>query len=201
MVQPEIESPATEVGPRLRELRIERDLSLRELARLSGISANALSQIERGLTSPSVSTLYRLVEGLKVPITAVFQAEPRRENVVFRKVDQRARASFPFGLWEGLGGDAFVGKVEPFNLTLNPAADSGAEAIVHTGNEFVICLEGHLGYTVEDQSFELFAGDSLLFAARLRHRWRNLGDEPARMVVVLSGFESYESPMGFHFPE
>ena len=71
MSPPNSETPASEVGQRLRELRQERRLSLRELARLSGISANALSQIERGLTSPSVSTLYRLVEGMNLPTTVV----------------------------------------------------------------------------------------------------------------------------------
>ena len=54
-----------DVGGRLRELRQERDLSMRSLARLSGLSTNALSMIERGRTSPSVSTLYKLSEALE----------------------------------------------------------------------------------------------------------------------------------------
>ena len=55
------------VGRRLRGLREARGISMRKLARLSGLSANALSMIERGKTSPSVSTLYKLAEAMGMP--------------------------------------------------------------------------------------------------------------------------------------
>ncbi len=187
-----------EVGQRLRELREQRRISMRELGRLSGISVNALSQIERGQSSPSVSTLYRLVDALGVPITAIFHAEPQREEIVFRSAAQRTKVPFPKGLWEGLGGEAFVGKVQPFMLTLESGADSGAQVIVHTGHEFVMCLQGSLEYTVEGKKYVMEPGDSLLFAARLRHCWRNPGNIVTYAIIVLSGFENFESPAGFH---
>jgi transcriptional regulator with XRE-family HTH domain len=61
-----------DVGARLRELRDERNISMRSLATKSGLSANALSMIERGKTSPSVSTLYKLADALGVPVTSFF---------------------------------------------------------------------------------------------------------------------------------
>jgi transcriptional regulator with XRE-family HTH domain len=192
------ETPTTEVAQRLREIRETRRISLRELARLSGMSVNALSQIERGITSPSVSTLYKLVEALGVPITAIFQAEPEREEIVFRTAAQRTQVPFPLGVWEGLGGESFVGRVQPFVLTLEGGGDSGSDPIVHTGHEFVLCLEGQLEYRIEGKNFFLEPGDSLLFAARLRHCWHNSGQAPVRAVIVLSGFEAYESPIGYH---
>jgi quercetin dioxygenase-like cupin family protein len=63
-----------------------------------------------------------------------------------------------------------------------------------------MCLRGVLEYTVEDQVFTLEPGDSLLFAARLTHRWRNTGNTVANAILVLSGFEEYEAPGTFHFP-
>ena len=69
------EAPSVYVGQLLRQLRDERGISIRELSRISGLSANALSMIERGLTSPSVSTLYRLTDALNVPITALFRQD------------------------------------------------------------------------------------------------------------------------------
>jgi transcriptional regulator with XRE-family HTH domain len=171
---------------------------MRELGRLSGISVNALSLIERGQTSPSVSTLYRLVDALGVPITALFRAEPLREEIIYCSASQRSKISFPLGVWEGLGGEAFVGHVQPFMLTLEIGADSGAQPIVHTGHEFVLCLQGNLEYRVEGQKFALKTGDSLLFAARLHHCWLNSGRTVSKVVIVLSGFEDYESPIGYH---
>jgi transcriptional regulator with XRE-family HTH domain len=194
----EVKEQTMDVGGRLRELRQERDLSMRSLARLSGLSTNALSMIERGKTSPSVSTLYKLSEALEVPITAFFRTEPPRRGIVFRKANARSRVEFQRGLWEGLGGESFIGRVEPFMLTLEAGAISGPHNLVHSGHEFVICLKGELEYEVEEQRFTLKPGDSLLFASKLRHRWRNPGKSVANVLFVLSGFEIDERPSEFH---
>lgn len=193
------EAASVNVGERIRELREGRGISIRSLSRLSGLSANALSMIERSLASPSVSTLYKLCDALQVPVTAVFRTEPQREAIVFRKAEERTRVPFPLGVWEGLGGEAFIGRVQPFMLTLESGANSGQDTIVHTGHEFVLCLRGSLEYEVEGKHYLLNAGDSLLFAARVQHRWRNPGDVVASALILLSGFEEYESPVEFHF--
>lgn len=187
-----------DVGGRLRELRQERGMSMRALARASGLSTNALSMIERARTSPSVSTLYKVADALEVPITAFFRTEPPKREVVYCQSDERTRVGFPNGLWEGLGGESFVGRVEPFMLTLEPGATSGPFGMLHTGHEFVMCLEGAIEYTVEDQQYHLMPGDSLIFAAQLRHSWRNAGDEDAKAIFVLAGFEQGERPSEFH---
>lgn len=189
---------SVDVGSRLKELRQMRDISIRALARLSGLSANALSMIERGRSSPSVSTLYKLAESLEVPITAFFREIPERQEVVFRKSTERNRVPFMRGLWEGLGGEYFVGYVEPFMLTLESGASSGPFGMIHTGHEFVFCLRGQLEYQVENQRFQLEPGDSLLFAAQLNHRWRNVGKTVTNAVIVLAGFEQGEHPSEFH---
>jgi len=194
------ETPSVQVGQLLRELREGRGISIRELSRLSGLSANALSMIERGLSSPSVSTLYRLTDALNIPITALFRQAEDQHPVVFRSVSDRTHVPFPLGLWEGLGGEAFTGRLQPFMLTLESGAESGQEKIVHTGSEFVMCLRGKLEYEVEGIQYILESGDSLLFAARLAHRWRNTGNTVTNAIIVLSGFEEYEKPGNFHYP-
>jgi transcriptional regulator with XRE-family HTH domain len=194
----EKEAISVDVGGRLRELRSERGMSMRALARESGLSANALSMIERGRTSPSVSTLYKLADAMGIPITAFFREDPPRQDIVFRKAESRVRMPFMRGLWEGLGGEAFVGRVEPFMLTLESGASSGPFGIVHTGHEFVMCLRGELEYEVEGQRFILEAGDTLLFAAQLKHRWRNRSKKVCNAIFVLSSFEHGERPSEFH---
>ena len=136
-----------------------------------------------------MSTLYRLVDALGVPITAIFRSETDREEIVFRSSNQRTKIPFPLGVWEGLGGEAFIGRVQPFMLTLEIGADSGRRSIIHTGHEFVLCLQGELEYQVEGNVYNLQPGDSLLFAARLHHRWRNIGPKIAQAIIVLSGFQ------------
>lgn len=192
------EAESVDVGQRLRILREERAISMRALARRSGLSANALSMIERGLTSPSVSTLNKLAAALEVPITAFFREEPQREQIVFRKATERSRVPFVRGMIEGLGGESFVGRVEAFLLTLESGGSSGPHGMIHTGHELVYCLRGRLEYEVTDQRFELEPGDSLIFAAQLMHRWRNIGDTVVNAIIVVSAFEETERPGEFH---
>src|SRR5512133_2416795 len=106
------------VGERLRELRESRNISMRALAAQSGLSANALSMIERGRASPSVSTLYKLAEALGISITGLFGSENEKKQIIFLKANERPHVSFTRGVFEGLGGEQFVGRIEPFLLTL-----------------------------------------------------------------------------------
>jgi len=190
---------SVDVGTRLRELRELRGISMRALATKSGLSANALSMIERGKTSPSVGTLYKLADALGISITAFFGAENEKQQAIFLKSDERTRIPFARGIFEGLGGERFVGRVEPFVLTLESGANSGLHSITHTGHEFVFCLRGELEYSVEKNVFLMSPGDSLLFAAQLRHKWKNPGRTVANALVVLSGFAEGEEPHAMHW--
>ena len=195
MAQKDADAVSVDVGTRLHKLREERGMSIRELARQSGLSANAISLIERGRTSPSVSTLYLLSEAMEIPITTFFETIERNHEIVFRKGTERTRVSFSRGVWEGLGGEMFKGRVQPFALTLETGANSGPSSIVHSGHEFVVCLRGQLEYQVEDEIYLLEAGDSLLFQAYLEHRWRNPGPLVTNAIFVLSGFEEAEQDL------
>ena len=190
---------SVDVSLRLRELREARGISMRTLASRSGLSANALSMIERGKTSPSVSTLYKLASALSVSITAFFATETEKKQVVFLKSDSRTRLSFTRGVFEALGGENFIGRVEPFMLTMESGASCGPHDIVHSGHEFVFCLRGQIDYTVEKDTFRLEPGDSLLFASKLRHRWKNPASVVANALIIISGFAEGEEPHTMHW--
>jgi len=187
-----------EVGRRLRSLREERSVSLRELARQSGISANALSMIERGLTAPSIITLSKLSQALEIPVTALFRHEQARHKVVYRKSVDGVQEVMEGCIMEVMGGGQFSGRMEAFQMELSPGTREPGQAVLHTGQEFVFCLKGTTEYIIEDKVFSLEVGDSLMFTAQLPHSWRNLGNTAARILVVLSGFEEDEQPLEFH---
>ncbi|MGC1376057.1 MAG: helix-turn-helix domain-containing protein [Anaerolineales bacterium] len=196
---------SVDVGNRLRQLRETRKMSMRALAQKSGLSANALSMIERGKTSPSVSTLYRLADAMDIPVTDFFSPETERQKVVFLKADARTRLPFLRGLWEGLGGEQFTGRVMPFMVTLENGASSGPASMLHTGHEFVFCVRGQLEYVVESQTYRLETGDSLLFEARLKHRWRNPGGTVTNALIIITdyaeGDHPHPIPVGVENPE
>ncbi len=187
------------VGRRIRQLRAEAGLSIRALAEASDLNVNTLSLIENGKTSPSVSTLQRLAVTLNVPLTAFFETESPEVRLVFQKAGQRPRAAFSHGVMEDLGTGLTLRGGQPLIVILEPQADSGPTPIVHTGHEFVYCLEGRLTYIVEGQEYLLEPGDSLIFEAHLPHRWGNFGDSPTRSMLIICPTDENDRPTERHF--
>ncbi len=190
---------AANVGGCLRQLRVRRGHSLRALAERSGLAVNTLSLIENGKVSPSVSTLQRLALTLGVPIAAFFEVQPMDSEIVHLRSDRRVQVSFAHGLLEDLGAGMAERTIEPFLITLEPHADSGPTPVVHTGQEFVYCLEGQIEYVVDGQAYVLEPGDSLLFDANLPHCWLNRRPVASKALMVICPFEAREKPALRHF--
>ncbi|HWQ84468.1 MAG TPA: helix-turn-helix domain-containing protein [Anaerolineales bacterium] len=195
---PTVQDPVN-VGGNLRRLREERGITIRELAEQSGLAVNTLSLIENGKTSPSVSTLQQLAAALVTPITAFFEAPAAPQSIAFVRKDHRPRAAIELGMLEDLSGGTAVHAVEPFVVTLDPNASSGNREIVHTGYEFVYCLEGRILYTIDHFNYLLEPGDSLLFEAHLPHCWQNMSPDPSRSIMVLYPTDERDQPSVRHF--
>ncbi len=188
-----------DVGRRLRELRSRHRLSIRALAAKSGLNPNTLSLIENGKTSPSVATLQQVAVALRVPVTAFFETEADIHRVTCQRSGGRLSIPFANGLLEDLGAGIARRGIEPFVIVLEPMAGSGPTPIVHTGREFVYCLGGRLSYTIEDETYVLEPGDSLLFDAYLPHRWQNRGDCPSRSLLIFCPSDERDQPTERHF--
>jgi len=188
------------VGKHLRELRQQKNLSVRALAARSGLAINTLSMIENGKTSPSVSTLQILARALEVPIAAFFEQETVEKKVVHVQRQQRPMVTVDTTHLEHLGKDLSGNAVQPFVVTLEPGSGSGHSMIVHTGHEFVYCLSGQVQYSIEEESYLLKSGDSIVFESHLPHRWENTGGEPAQIILVLIPADVRDTPADRHFP-
>jgi transcriptional regulator with XRE-family HTH domain len=173
-----------QVGLKVQALREERGLSMRGLAELCGLSPNTISLIERGTTSPNVSTLHQLATALKVPITAFFEEHEQGLPVIHSQPGKRSFSGSKSVLLESLGSGLEEQSLQPFLVTLQAGADSGPGVMIHTGHELVFCLEGTLDYVIESQLYRLSPGESLLFEAHLPHCWRNAGSEPSVFLLV-----------------
>ena len=184
------------VGRQLRKMRKTRRLSIRALAELSGLSVNTLSLIENAKTSPSVSTLHQLAESLDVPITAFFEYEHSKRIIVYQRAGERKQLVFSQGQMEKLSeGMPHMGS-EPFITKLEPGANSGKTPIEFPGRELVYCLDGHITYTIEGETYPLAPGDSLIFDAYTPHTWRNTAFTSSSALLVICTEESLDD-----FPE
>jgi transcriptional regulator with XRE-family HTH domain len=183
-----IEEFTPNVGPRIRALREQRGFSLRALAERCNLSINAISLIERGENSPTVSSLHMLATALGVKITDFFE-DAREHAVVYVRRDQRLATRGNGLLMESLGIGLRNQQLEPFMVTVEPGAGDDGESIVHPGQEFVYCLEGIIQYHLGEQTYHLEPGDSLLFDATQPHCFRNIGDSLARVLLIFQAVE------------
>lgn len=171
------------VGERIRELRVARKLSLRALAEKSSLSTNAISLIERGENSPTVSSLHRLATALGVPISDFFK-DAQEQAVVYVTPEQRLRSEANGIELASLATGLRNQQLEPFLMRIGPGVGNRDEPVTHNGEEFVHCLEGEVNYCVDEQVFRLHPGDSLLLKAEQPHCFENTEDKPARLLII-----------------
>lgn len=179
---------APNVGPRIRAMREQRGLSLRALAERCNLSINAISLIERGENSPTVSSLHTLAIALGVKIADFFE-DSHEHAVVYVKCDQRLATQANGLLMECLGIGLRNQQLEPFMVTVESGVGEGGESVAHPGQEFVYCLEGNILYQVNGRTYHLEPGDSLLFDATQPHCFRNVGEYAARVLLIFQAIE------------
>ena len=188
-----------DVGQRLREIRTDRNLTIRDLARKSGLNVNTLSMVENGKASPSLETLQQLSIALETHITTFFEDSAPQTKIAHYKANQRPCVTFAQGILEDLGAGLPRRGAEAFLVTLDPFSNIGEDLIVHTGREVVYCLEGQLTYIIDNQTYVLEPGDSLFFEAHLPHCWENRGTKPTRSLLVLCPSDDQDDPTERHF--
>ena len=176
------------IGQRIKELRLERRLTLEEAADRTGCSAGFLSQLERNRAAPSISMLYSIAGALGAPITHFFPAVVHPTKVV------RAHEREPFR-FEGspiiysLLSTQFADRVmESLLVTIEPGDGSlpSDEYRAHPGEEFGYVLDGTLRLWIEDAQYDLLPGDSIHFMATVKHRLENPGKKPVTALWVLT---------------
>lgn len=180
----QIQQATISVGRKVRLLRERRNLSQHMLSEQSGLSRNTLSLIERGQSSPTVSTLKRLADALNVDINAFFDTLDKT-SIIYTRSGQRPSLQLSECIMADLGVGLIEQYVTPLFLRLDPGARSG-NPVSHDGQDFVYCLQGEVLFKIDKQTFILGPGDSLLFDAQLEHGFQNSGMDEAELLIVLS---------------
>ena len=181
----DLEEIVSGIGPKLRELRAQRGLSLQQLAERSDVSAAAIHKMERNGMVPTITTLLKLAGALNRPV-CYFVEESELENrpVSFTSAASRRKV---FTSHQGIDLAGISGPYGRFFLagavaTVEPAADSGRKPMEHPGEELVVVLDGSFEIDVDGQTFKLSEGDSLHWRTDRPHRWRNPTGEDCRAV-------------------
>jgi transcriptional regulator with XRE-family HTH domain len=180
---------AIAIGPRVRALREAMDLSLRDLAERSGVSAPMLSQVERGETSPTLAVAARIAGGLELRLSQLLRLDEDGSVSVVRAAERRSG---------GADGHRFEVLTPPLpglrselsRHTLAAGASTGGAGdppMHEPGSREVALVEtGEVVLHIDTETHELHEGDTVTFDADLPHRFENPGKEEAVLLAVVS---------------
>jgi transcriptional regulator with XRE-family HTH domain len=181
--------PAMILGGRIRHARTRHGLTLKQLEAQAGCSESMLSKIERGLASPSLSTLHRIAQALRTNVAELTTLAEMLPSPVMRAADRptvqfsaadashsgiRLERLVPPQRGQLLQGDIHV---------LEPGAAS-ADSIQHQGEEIGYVLQGTLSLTIGDITYQLAAGDSFYFLSEQAHSYNNPGDDVTKVLWI-----------------
>lgn len=171
-------------GARIRQLREQRGMGVRRLAALIGVSAATVSQVERGINDPSLTTLRRVAEALQVPLFNLFQ-DGVADDFVIQRADEHLEV--------GDHDEMVVTRVTPVNgsleileALLEPGAASSPEPHAHPSSEAIVVKSGTLDVEVNGVSHRLRRGDSCQFDSRLPHRYLNATSRRVCFLIAVT---------------
>ena len=175
------------VGTNLRRLRNQRGLSLERLSRISGVSRAMLGQVELGQSAPTINVLWKISSALGVPFSALISARAGGGTHILRAEAAKlltshdgtfsSRALFPYDEPR---------RVEFYELRLAPGGLEKADPHNPGTTENLVVAEGAVEIEVSGRKELLGRGDAIVFEADVPHRYRNVGDEDARMYLVMT---------------
>jgi transcriptional regulator with XRE-family HTH domain len=176
-----------ELAQRIKRKRLERELTLEQVATKTGQTRSWLSKVENFRLTPSLPALARVADALDVTLSELVEGLDRKPEIAVvrvsdRLVVERDRPSSET-TYESLGHKRPSRVMDPFLLTVPPGA-SRRDAMAHEGEEFLIVMEGTVDLEYRGERLHLDAGDAAYFDANAEHRLLNPGEEPAKVLCV-----------------
>jgi|JI10StandDraft_1071094.scaffolds.fasta_scaffold624534_2 transcriptional regulator with XRE-family HTH domain len=175
-------------GRQLHELRRARGLTLKELSLASGLSIGLLSQLERGISAPTIRSLQAVSRALEIPPSWFFQ--PRQggdpaESIIVRRGRGRVMA-FSDDFRKELVTPDLSGALEGLLVTIEPGGSSGPQPYHHPGEEMGYVIAGEIELWVDGERHHLLTGDSFRFRSERPHRFANPGTRQAQVLWVVT---------------
>ena len=170
------------IGHRLKELRLRRRLSQRQLARQSGVANATISQIEAGKLNPTVSMLKKVLDGIPLRLSEFFSDEPETPDRFFFRADELTEIADGGVSFLQVGANLNNRAIQFIKECYQPGAGTGKHEITHEGEECGLILKGRLQVTVGDDTAILRQGDAYYFKSSQPHSFLNPGSEPCELI-------------------
>jgi transcriptional regulator with XRE-family HTH domain len=173
------------LGRRLKQVRMLKGLTLKQLADAAECSESLLSKIENGRNNPSVTTLHRIAAALGTTIAGLMPGKDEHDRVVSRPRDRPTYATEDESMRiERLVSATGINLLQGYIHWIQPGGGYEGEVITHQGEELGYVLEGEIELVVDGRTYTVGAGASFHFRSELPHGYRNSGSIPARIIWV-----------------
>jgi transcriptional regulator with XRE-family HTH domain len=176
----------TKVGSTLKRLRVEKGMSLQELAKASGVSSGMISQVERGLSNPSLRVLTALRRALNAPISVLFEELPGdvADPDFVRRADRRPLLDLGHISKEWLSSGPHQ-NLQIMILHIAGNGSSGDTPLSYPAEKGGMVLEGELVLKVGEEEALLREGDSFVFNSATPHSFQNPTPRPTRVLWII----------------
>ena len=174
-----------ELGGKLKAVRVEKNMTLDEVARKSSLTKGFISQIELNKTSPSITSLIKMASALEIRLTDLFREEDQKGNVLIEKEQRDSYYNKRTRLTIELLSSHFPSqRMGPVYFCFEPGGKS--DIITNIGQEFVYVNKGRLKLILEQKEYIAKKRDSLYFDSSIPHRWENSWSETVEGIWVCS---------------
>ncbi|KIL74814.1 helix-turn-helix domain-containing protein [Bacillus badius] len=173
-----------DIHKKIKALRLEKKLTLKELSEETGLSLSFLSQIERGASSLSITSLKKLAEALGVSMIFFFEDDKESQTYVSKAGDRKVfKVNGGDQKYIRLAGTFSDRKLEPLMVMLPPNLKE-EHSYSHSGEEFYYILQGEVIFHINKDHYHLKAGDTVHFPSELLHAWENPTSEETIILSV-----------------
>lgn len=170
------------IGKRLKEIRMEHNLSQRELAKRTGVANASISQIESDRINPTVGALKRILDGIPISLSDFFDEGNNAEEQIFFSADELVEIGDRGVSFRQVGATLKNKSLQLLHEKYQPGASTGKTALVHEGEECGLILKGRMQLEVGDQKKILGPGDAYYFDSHKPHKFKNIGKEVCEIV-------------------
>ncbi|WP_308389425.1 cupin domain-containing protein [Acidithiobacillus sp. AMEEHan] len=176
-----------DIGKRLQLVRKIYGLTQRELSRRAGVTNGAISLIEQGRVSPSISSLKKILDAIPMSISDFFTIDLVASDSIFFSAQEMPDISLDKKIMMCLLGGSTKGRaIQILHEYYQPGSDTGETMLRHHGEEGGIVIKGSIEITVGDKKKVLNAGDGYYFSSQIPHRFNNIGEEVCEIISANS---------------
>lgn len=172
------------VGANLKSIRKKRQLTLENLSKLTDVSISMLGEIERGLTNPTITVLWKIADGLKVPFTDLINEEKPPVSVVHNKDAHTIIDEVGFKLFSLFNFDP-IKKIEMYYKTLEPGSSYESKGHLAGIEEYIMICDGTMNLQIGDKNYILNKGDAINFKGNSYHCYKNEGNTILSAYMIL----------------